>query len=72
MPDDKRMRVSEALVPFENDTMLTVNSPVWVEGGAKVPPRRAPEIGEHTDEVLRAAGYKPGEIEQLKARGVVA
>jgi formyl-CoA transferase len=72
MPNDKQMRVSEVLVPFENDTMLTVNSPVWVEGGAKVAPRRAPEIGEHTDEVLRAAGYKPGEIEQLKARGVVA
>jgi crotonobetainyl-CoA:carnitine CoA-transferase CaiB-like acyl-CoA transferase len=66
------MRASEVLVPFENDTMLTVNSPVWVEGGAKVTPRRAPEIGEHTDEVLRAAGYKPAEIEQLKARGIVA
>jgi crotonobetainyl-CoA:carnitine CoA-transferase CaiB-like acyl-CoA transferase len=66
------MRTSEVLVPFENDTMLTVNSPLWVEGGAKVQPRRAPEIGEHTEEVLRAAGYAPSEIERLKTRGVVA
>ena len=72
MPKDEQMRASEVLVPFENDTMLTVNSPVWVEGAGKVPPRRAPGVGEHTDEVLRAAGYGPAEIEQLKTRGVVA
>src|SRR5262249_51954217 len=72
MLDDEQMRAAEVFVPFENDTMLTVNSPVWIEGGAKVTPRRAPDVGEHTEEVLRAAGYKPVEIEQLRARGIVA
>ncbi|HLL29125.1 MAG TPA: CoA transferase [Xanthobacteraceae bacterium] len=72
VPNDQQMRASEALIPFENETMLTVNSPVWVEGGAKVTPRRAPEVGEHTDEILRAAGFKPAEIEELRTRGVVA
>jgi formyl-CoA transferase len=32
--------------------------------------RRAPMMGEHTDEVLAAAGYSSDEIEQLRAAGV--
>jgi formyl-CoA transferase len=32
--------------------------------------RRAPMLGEHTDEVLAAAGYSQDEIEQLRAAGV--
>jgi crotonobetainyl-CoA:carnitine CoA-transferase CaiB-like acyl-CoA transferase len=37
-------------------------------------PTRAPgpALGEHTDEVLAAAGYDPGEIAALKASGAVA
>lgn len=31
--------------------------------------RRAPMLGEHTDEVLAAAGYSEAEIEQLRAAG---
>lgn len=33
--------------------------------------RTAPRLGEHTDEVLRQAGFAPEEIEGLRARGVV-
>ncbi len=33
---------NEVLVPFENDTMLTVNSPIWVDGSKKVQPRKPP------------------------------
>ena len=35
MPDDRQMIDNDVLVPFEGDTMLTVNSPIWVDGSAK-------------------------------------
>jgi crotonobetainyl-CoA:carnitine CoA-transferase CaiB-like acyl-CoA transferase len=38
-------------------------------GGVQGP---GPALGEHTDEVLAAAGYSPGEIEALKESGAVA
>ena len=34
----------------------------------RVPPR----LGEHTDEILRAAGYSPAEIEAMREEGAVA
>jgi crotonobetainyl-CoA:carnitine CoA-transferase CaiB-like acyl-CoA transferase len=33
--------------------------------------RAAPKLGEHTDEVLREAGYAQAEIEALRAKGIV-
>src|SRR6202049_4950692 len=72
IPTDKQMIENEVLVPFENDTMLTINSPIWVDGSKKVKPRRAPGIGEHSDEILRAAGYDEAAIRQLRASGAVA
>jgi len=52
--------------------MLTINSPIWVDGSQKVKPRRAPGIGEHSDEILRAAGYDEAAIRRLRASGAVA
>jgi crotonobetainyl-CoA:carnitine CoA-transferase CaiB-like acyl-CoA transferase len=72
IPTDKQMIENEVLVPFENDTMLTINSPIWVDGSPKVKPRRAPGIGEHSDEILRKAGYDEAAIRQLRASGAVA
>ncbi|HEY3031644.1 MAG TPA: CoA transferase, partial [Bradyrhizobium sp.] len=72
IPDDKQMLENEVLVPFEGDTMLTINSPIWVDGSQKIPPRRPPDIGEHSDDVLREAGYDEASIRQLRASGAVA
>jgi crotonobetainyl-CoA:carnitine CoA-transferase CaiB-like acyl-CoA transferase len=51
--------------------MLYITPPVTLERtpGQVVAP--APNWGEHTDEVLREAGYTPGEIEGFHAQGVV-
>src|ERR1700738_4919765 len=72
IPNDQQMIENEVLVPFEGETMLTINSPIWVDGSKKVAPRRAPGIGEHSDEILRGAGYDEASIRQLRASGAVA
>ena len=72
IPHDRQMLDNEVLVPFENDTMLTINSPIWVDGTRKVQPRRPPGIGEHSDEILRQAGYDEASIRKLRASGAVA
>jgi crotonobetainyl-CoA:carnitine CoA-transferase CaiB-like acyl-CoA transferase len=69
--DDPQMLASEALVPFADDTTMTVNSPIWIRGQQKVKPRPAPAVGEHSDEVLRAAGYSDSEIRALRQQGVI-
>ena len=72
IPTDRQMLDNEVLVPFENDTMLTINSPIWVSGASKVPPRKAPGIGEHSDEILRQAGFDEAAIRKLRISGTVA
>jgi len=72
IPEDKQMIENEVLVPFEGETMLTISSPIWVDGSKKVRPRRPPGIGEHSDEILRGAGYDEEAIRQLRASGAVA
>ena len=72
IPNDKQMIENEVLVPFENDTMLTISSPIWVDGSKKVQPRKPPGIGEHSDEILRNAGYDEAAIGKLRAAGAVA
>ncbi|MEH2549582.1 crotonobetainyl-CoA:carnitine CoA-transferase CaiB-like acyl-CoA transferase [Bradyrhizobium sp. AZCC 2262] len=72
IPNDKQMIENEVLVPFENDTMLTISSPIWVDGSRKVQPRKPPGLGEHSDEILRNAGYDETAIGKLRAAGAVA
>ena len=69
IPNDQQMIDNEVLVPFENDTMLTISSPIWVDGSRKVPPRKPPGIGEHTDEILRNAGYDEASIRKTARVG---
>ncbi len=70
--DDQQMRDSGALVPFVDGEQLTVSSPFHIDGVEKVPARRAPAIGQHTDAVLREAGYDADEIARLRGLGVLA
>jgi formyl-CoA transferase len=70
--NDRQMLDNNVLVPFENDTMLTINSPIWIDGTRKVQPRKPPGVGEHSDEILRNAGYDDAAIRKLRASGAVA
>ena len=43
-----------------------------LEGVNKIPAKRAPSIGQHSDEILRGEGYSADEIGWLRKSGVVA
>ena len=49
--------------------LRTVDSPFYLDGEAKHPPRMAPGIGQHTREILEEFGVSPGDIEVLAAAG---
>ena len=71
IPSDRQMIENDVLVPLD-DGMLTINSPIWVDGSAKVKPGPAPGVGQHSDEILRGAGYDDASIGRLRAAGAVA
>ena len=70
--DDTQMQAIGALVPFADGKGLTVSSPFHVADEMKVAPRRAPAIGQHSEDVLREAGYAADEIGRLRNLGVLA
>ena len=49
----------------------TVNNPINVQGVTKKKPVMAPEVGEHSREILRSLGYEDAAIEALILRGCV-
>ncbi|MFO1161353.1 MAG: CoA transferase [Reyranellaceae bacterium] len=69
--DDEQSRKIGALVPFADGAGFTVSSPFHIEGVTKVAPARAPSVGQHSEAVLRDAGYSPQQIGKLKELGVL-
>jgi crotonobetainyl-CoA:carnitine CoA-transferase CaiB-like acyl-CoA transferase len=53
-------------------SFLTTAGPIRFPGGAPETGRPAPRLGEHTREVLAAAGYPPAAIEGLLQAGAAA
>jgi crotonobetainyl-CoA:carnitine CoA-transferase CaiB-like acyl-CoA transferase len=72
IPGDRQMIENDVLIPFEGDTMLTINSPIWIDGSDKQHPRHPPGIGQHSDEVLREVGFDDAEIQRLRTAGAIA
>ena len=48
-----------------------LGTPIKMSATPLDPRRRAPQLGEHTDEVLRAAGVGEEEIRELRAAGAI-
>lgn len=70
--DDPQMHAIGAIVPFADGKALTVSSPFHVDGVDKVAPRYAPKVGQHSEEVLRGAGYSADDVARLRTLGVLA
>jgi crotonobetainyl-CoA:carnitine CoA-transferase CaiB-like acyl-CoA transferase len=63
----------EMVVPIHHPRLgdsRAIGTPLKLSATPLDPTRRAPMLGEHTDEVLAAVGYSPDEIDQLRAAGV--
>src|SRR6266700_3480802 len=72
--NDPQLRANDVVVPLEGaggKLTSTISSPIQVHGVAKVSARRAPEIGEHNEEVLRQLGFNATEIDGLRASGAI-
>jgi crotonobetainyl-CoA:carnitine CoA-transferase CaiB-like acyl-CoA transferase len=69
---DQQALAAGHLVRFDDADYMTVNSPIEIRGQQKVRPRHAPKVGQHSDEVLRQAGYADTEIAALREAGVIA
>jgi crotonobetainyl-CoA:carnitine CoA-transferase CaiB-like acyl-CoA transferase len=69
--NDEQAKIAGALVPTEDGPALTVSSPFWIEGEDKKIARRAPTVGQHTEEVLSAAGYSRDDLRKLRDEGVI-
>jgi crotonobetainyl-CoA:carnitine CoA-transferase CaiB-like acyl-CoA transferase len=69
--DDAQAREIGALVPFADGKGLTVSSPFHIDGATKIAPGRAPAVGQHSEPVLREAGYSAGEIARMKGLGIL-
>ena len=71
--NDEQMHANDVLTEVEPGGHFyahTVNSPVWISGMEKRKPRLAPEIGEHTEEVLHELGFNAEEVAAMLDTGV--
>jgi crotonobetainyl-CoA:carnitine CoA-transferase CaiB-like acyl-CoA transferase len=71
---DPQLRENDIVVPIEGageKVKYTVSSPLTVHGVPKAAAHRAPEIGEHNDELLQELGFSRGEIGEFRASGAI-
>jgi formyl-CoA transferase len=70
--DDPQVRANGYMPSHpDHDRARLTSAPVQFDGQGLEIRRRAPGVGEHTDEVLLEAGYDRSEIDSLRGAGAV-
>src|SRR6266852_6570604 len=72
--DDPQLRPNGIVVPLEGaggKVTSTMSSPIQVHGVAEVSAQRAPELGDHTDEILQQLGFDAKQVEGFRASGTI-
>lgn len=72
---DAQMKANGVFTAFDHPqlgSVPTVNNPINVNGVTKEKPKLAPEIGQHSQGILRALGYEDAVIEEMIRSGVIA
>jgi formyl-CoA transferase len=71
---DPQLSENGIVVPLDGaggKLKTTISSPIQVHGVTKVPAKRAPEVGEHNEEILKELGFAMNEIETFRANGTL-
>ena len=72
---DRQMVEGRVLRPMSDPAAgaeYVVDSPIWVEGTTKADPTMPPELGEHTEEVLRSLGYDDAALSKMRDAGAIS
>ena len=73
--NDPQLRANDIVVPLEGaggKLTSTISSPIQVHGVNKETAKRAPEIGEHNEEILQELGFDAKQIDSFLESGVVS
>jgi len=72
---DPQLQANDIVVPLEGaggHLQFTISSPIQVHDVDKVAAKRAPEIGEHNEEILQELGFDAKQIDLFLESGVVS
>ena len=70
--NDKQIADNEFFTKFtDKEDLLTVDSPIFMKNEKKRKPQTAPEIGEHTRQILEELNYDKTEIEKLENKKII-
>ena len=70
--NDQQISDNEFFTKFtDKEDLLTVDSPIFMKDEKKRKPQTAPEIGEHTRQILEELNYNETEIDKLESKKII-
>ena len=70
--NDQQISDNEFFTKFtDKEDLLTVDSPIFMKNEKKRKPQTAPEIGEHTRQILEELNYDKNEIDKLENKKII-